>query len=549
MTKRSFLIFLCLLLIACLPLLAFLHIGLPLTHDGKDHVARIANFYQSLTEGNFVPRWAGNLNWGYGYPILEFLYPLPSYLASFFHFVGFSFIDSTKLIFVLGFLASGFTMWLWVRSSLGEEAGIFAAGLYMFAPYRFVDLYVRGALGEHVAFIFPPLILYFLFKLSKNRKDIPSFIFGSISLVLFILSHNAISLMFIPFIFAYMLLLIFSNKYKRELFLSYVSLVFLGFGISAFFWLPAYFEGKYTHRDILTAGGYANSFSSFLRFFSSSWSFEGTGKLSVEVGKLQWLVVFLSFPLIFLRLINKKRTLNMLVIISLAAFWLSLFLMTSASAFLWEKITLLQKFQFPWRFLSLVIFSAAICGAFIITALPKKAKVAGVCLGIFLLIIFNKDYWSAQGYINKTDIFFSGIYSGTTDTGESSPRWGASFMRSAPKEHLSVIGGKASIKELKRSSTKHVYEVIVSAKSQFRENTLYFPGWSIKADEKIIPIEFQDKNNQGVMTFFLPTGKHSVTVQFTETKLRFFADIISSLVIAGIILFLARKLIKKYFKR
>ena len=73
-----------LILISLVPLLSLFKSGLPLTHDGQDHVARIANFYRSLIEGNLVPRWAGNLNWGYGHPILMFLYPLPSYLASFF---------------------------------------------------------------------------------------------------------------------------------------------------------------------------------------------------------------------------------------------------------------------------------------------------------------------------------------------------------------------------------------------------------------------------------------------------------------------------------
>mgnify|MGYP001590198170 FL=1 len=75
--------------ICVVPLLDLLHLGLPIAHDGQDHVARIANFYQNLTEGNIIPRWAGNLNWGYGHPILEFLYPFPSYFASFFHFLGY----------------------------------------------------------------------------------------------------------------------------------------------------------------------------------------------------------------------------------------------------------------------------------------------------------------------------------------------------------------------------------------------------------------------------------------------------------------------------
>src|SRR3989344_693366 len=141
--------------------------GMFLSHDGQDHVVRIANFYQSLSEGNLIPRWAANLNWGYGHPILMFLYPLPSYAASLFHFLGFSLVDSTKLVFALAFIASGVAMYLWLREFLGEIPAMTGAILYNFAPYRFVDLYVRGAIGEHVAFIFPPLICYFLLKLSQ----------------------------------------------------------------------------------------------------------------------------------------------------------------------------------------------------------------------------------------------------------------------------------------------------------------------------------------------------------------------------------------------
>ncbi|HVZ58169.1 MAG TPA: hypothetical protein VG935_00235, partial [Patescibacteria group bacterium] len=94
MKNRAILLFL--VIVSLLPLLPLVHSGLPITHDGKDHVARIANFYQNLTEGVLIPRWAGNLNWGYGHPVLMFLYPLPSYMAAVFRWLNFSLIDSTK---------------------------------------------------------------------------------------------------------------------------------------------------------------------------------------------------------------------------------------------------------------------------------------------------------------------------------------------------------------------------------------------------------------------------------------------------------------------
>lgn len=158
---KRYLLFVILVLLSLIPVFDLFNPGIPITHDGQDHVARIANFYQNLQEGNIIPRWAANLNWGYGHPILMFLYPLPSYISSLFHFLGFSLVDSIKIVFGLGFIASGLAMYIWLKEFLGKHAAFLGAILYVFAPYRFVDLYVRGAIGEHVAFIFPPLVFIF----------------------------------------------------------------------------------------------------------------------------------------------------------------------------------------------------------------------------------------------------------------------------------------------------------------------------------------------------------------------------------------------------
>src|SRR3990167_6566198 len=248
-------------LISLIPLTALMHSGLPLTHDGQDHVARIANFYQNLSEGNLIPRWAANLNWGYGHPILIFFFPLPSYAASIFHFLGFSLVDSVKLVFAVAFIASGIAMYLWLREFLGEIPAITGSILYNFAPYRFVDLYVRGAIGEHVAFIFPPLICYFLLKLANppSPRSEGTHLGGVItnrfyfagacfSLAGLILSHNALLLMFLPFIILYGLYLIAVSKNKKLLSIIYSLVTLLGFGLSFFFLYPAFAEGKYTLR-------------------------------------------------------------------------------------------------------------------------------------------------------------------------------------------------------------------------------------------------------------------------------------------------------------
>ena len=114
-----------LIVLSIVSILALVHSGLPITHDGQDHVARIANFYQNLVDGNLIPRWAATLNWGYGHPILEFLYPLPSYFTSAFHLIGFSLVDSAKIVYGLGmigaavyFISHATTFWFGVLACL-----------------------------------------------------------------------------------------------------------------------------------------------------------------------------------------------------------------------------------------------------------------------------------------------------------------------------------------------------------------------------------------------------------------------------------------------
>lgn len=514
-----------LLLITIFPLLDLFHPGLPITHDGQDHIARIANFYQNLQEGNIIPRWAGNLNWGYGHPILMFLYPLPSYFASFFHLVGFSFVDSTKLVFGLAFIASGFTMYIWMRNITGEKAALLAGVLYTIAPYRFIDLYVRGAIGEHVAFVFPPLVLYFIAKLS-TKISYRYIIGGSISVALLILSHNAISIMFLPLIFFYGADIIYQSQKNELLVICYLLLFIFGLGLSSFFWAPAFFEGKYTLRDIVTAGEYSSRFVSFESFFSGGWSYGGTGQFSTQIGVVQWIVVLTS---IFVTIIMYRRK-NKLWIISGCAcifFVFTLFLMTESSKSIWETFTVLQKFQFPWRFLSVAVFITAALGGVVIHAMPKRFQPVVCCMLLIAILWFNKDFWHANGYLSKPDSFYTGTYDSTTDTGESSPIWSVRFMEKRPKAHIELIDGNARTQEVSRKFTEHRYIIDAIERSRIRENTLYFPGWKIFVDGKEVPIEFQDPNNRGLMTFFTQKGVHIVNISFSETKLRLFSDIVS----------------------
>ncbi len=546
MKIKNNLLFLLLFLALLLPLFDLLHPGLPITHDGKDHVARIANFYRNLSEGNIIPRWAPDLNWGYGHPILMFLYPLPSYTASLFHFFGLSLIDSTKAVFGISFVLSGLTMFLWARRLWGDIPGLAAAFLYAFAPYRFIDLYVRGAIGEHVAFIFPPLILYFLTRIAEKGNSRFSIIGGSLAVAGLMLSHNAISLMFYPLLILYILFLFRSKKLNKTYLYKTVIVFIFGMGLSAFFWMPAFLEGKYTLRDKVSAGEYAKRFVQVKDFLYGSWNYGGTGQFTVQVGIVQWLAVIGAF-ILTLKLNLKKNPYRIFMIVLLLIFLFSLFIMSNLSAPVWKIITTLQKFQFPWRFLSVTVFTTAVLGAVSLFLMPKRIQKYIFFLGLFFLLFLQKDYWHANNFLTLPDSFFQRTYYGTTDTGESAPIWSIRFMERPFKKEAEVVEGEGTITRTFRKSTQHIYSIDAKTTARIRENTLYFPGWNVFVDGEVLPIDavnFQDERHRGLMTYYVSPGKHMVNVQFGETKLRRLADIVSILSVIGvlILLFLPKKL-------
>ncbi len=528
--KKGFIFLIFIILVGLVPLLDLFNSGLPLTHDGKDHVARIANFYQSLVEGNIIPRWGANLNWGFGHPVMMFLYPFSSYAASLFHFLGFTLIDSLKIVFGVSFVVSGIGMYLWVNKLFGNYSGVLAAVLYMFAPYRFVNLYVRGAIGEHVSFTFIPFILFFITRIFFNKKKslrsiLPDLICVSVFTAFLILSHNALSILFLVFAAFYTLVLFYSIREVRKLIFIFISVIY-GFLLSAFFWLPAYIEGKYTLRDIVTGGfEYADRFViSPVEFIMPSWSYGITGQLSVQIGILHISLIIISLFVVF-KLSKKEKLTKSLFILTFAFFLLSLFMMLKQSDFIWSSISTIQKFQFPWRFLSLTVLTSAFLGAFCFAVIKKEnKKIVGIAIVLLLTAFFYASYWRANDYLLKSDGFFKSVYHGTTDTGESSPIWSIRFMEKEASGPIEVISGSALIQEKYRSTTSHVYTVDVQQRARIKENTLYFPGWNIYVNDKKLDvnseIEFQDPQNRGVMTFWLDPGKYNVRVEFEETRLR-----------------------------
>lgn len=161
--------------------------------DGYDfllHFHMIYTLENSVRQGVLLPRWLPTAVYGYGSPILTFMWAAPYYLGVLLHMAGISFDAVFKVLLVLPTLLSGLGMYIWIKQKFGRFIGTIASVVYVWVPYRFVNTFKRGAIGELFFFGLFPFILYFLDQ-ATNRKHI---FLGSVTCALLIYSHQGLSL-------------------------------------------------------------------------------------------------------------------------------------------------------------------------------------------------------------------------------------------------------------------------------------------------------------------------------------------------------------------
>lgn len=496
----------------------------------QDHifVARLQQMSIALASGQFPVRWAPDLR--YGEPLFNFYAPLPYYIGALIHFFGVDFIWVAKILFMLSAILSAAAMYLLVNKLFGQRAGILAAVLYTYAPYRAVDMYVRGSLSETWAFVFLPLIFYTSMLLAEkaNFKNISLL---ALSLAGLFLTHNVTTLMFLPFLGLWWIYLsIREKKWKVILHLSFASL--LGFGVAAFFLLPAFFESNFIQTKYLTVGyfNFRAHFVAFKQFFSLFWGYGSSvwgldDGLSFQIGLVNLAVLATAAVLAILHLKNKK-TVGFFIFLGISVLG-SVFLQHNKSAFIWEAIPQMAFIQFPWRFLGISVFMIALTGGAIAIYLRKRLLPIYFIL-LFAAVVSTLMYFRPKEYAD--DSFFDKFLQvermrkGEDLTKDYLPI-GVETTDGDRFDQPRAEKGEIIVNDFERSSTTLNFSANVLSKSLVELPISYFPGWQVKADSQDIALLPPSKT--GLVRFELPEGKYKVKTELSDTPIRTAGNIIS----------------------
>ncbi len=147
--------------------------SLPLTFDfvldGNDlyyQFNRILGIQEGLKSGQFPVKIHSGMLHGYGYASSVFYPELFLYLPALLGCVGVSLVNCYKTLVILMNVAAAFISYKSFSGVSGsKETGLVASVLYTLSIYRLIDIYTRAAIGEAIAMIFLPLVLWGMYEL------------------------------------------------------------------------------------------------------------------------------------------------------------------------------------------------------------------------------------------------------------------------------------------------------------------------------------------------------------------------------------------------
>src|SRR3989338_2017759 len=535
-------------------------------HDDQ-HIVRLYLLDQGLRQGYLYPRWVEGLGFGFGYPLYNFYPPLVYYLAEIFHLLGFSLIWSIKLVFIFGFYLGAVGIYLLVKKLTNRSSGLLNATLYTYFFYHAVLIYVRGALAEFFSLAILPFVFLTLDNLA-NESNWKKGIFFGVSLALLILSHPLIalpSMIFVVFLFLFNLI---KSKFSFKFVYLFISGIFVGLSLSAFFWLPSFVERKFTLTDTILTGELASYKLHYIypqQFIYSPWGYGGSATgladgVTFQLGKIHIGLAILSIILSSIYFIKNKKinhATNYFLLTTLLLV-ISLFMTTGYSSFIWDMFKYLWYLQFPWRFLTFTAIFISIVGGyclfFMFRLLEKYLEPRGLKIllwqsiyylfVIFLILgtilVYNK-YFKPQRFFYTTDkertSFDEIVWHISRTSYEFVPKEVKTKKselnttvldidkKDLPKESYQVLNGQADVKKIRNNFGEKNYLIQAKTPIKFRLNTYNFPGWTAYLNRKKIPIN--DINDLKLITVSLPVGRNDLKFIFEDTKVRNIANSIS----------------------
>lgn len=519
-------------------------------------VMRLYQMHKCIEDLQIPCRWVPDMGYQYGYPQFLFYSPSVYYLGEILVLLGVGFIDAIKILFILGFVLSALSMFILLKSFLGNWPAFVGAILYTYVPYKALEVYVRGALSEFWSLVIFPVIFWSSYQVVKQGK-LKYFLWFALSVGGLMVTHNLMSLIFLPIAGVWILTWIYLEKAWKNI-VTFVAGGLLSLGLAAFFVLPLIFESKFVHLETLL-GGYFDWRQHFVNlnqlFISIHYEYGDSilgplDKLSLSTGQIHWVVALVAIILAAVTFKRFKKIAVVTFVLGIVEL-LVLFLMHQRSTFLWEIFTPLSWLQFPWRFLAISIFLLSILSGIAVYLVDRlDFKLRGQNLAVIFGIILIVGSILLYGNFFKPYRWFD-ISDQDKFTGESwekqltisifdyLPIYAKLPPNKKAPQYPEILEGEAEFTQYSKGSNFQTGQVIVNDEALIRLPLFDFPGMKVKVDGLEVTHWNDNCRGQefclGLITFKIPEGDHKIDGRLTRTPVRIAGDTISLISLAFLI--------------
>ena len=247
--NKEYLYILLISIIVCIPLMSK-NINV-YRDDGIQHVCRLIGTYQTIRSGEILPMIMSSFCNNFGYSWNIFYSPLTAYVPLIFKIFNFTFTNCLKIFMYAVTLLSGIVMYKFmINVTRNKNVSLLSSILYVLAPYRITDMYIRTAIAELASFVFIPIIFDGLYSVLKEEKLSFKLIWGTVGLIL---THTVITMYMAIICLLYLIFNIKKLKSIKVIRILVISLVCILL-ITSFYWVGLLQHHNATSYEVFVPG-------------------------------------------------------------------------------------------------------------------------------------------------------------------------------------------------------------------------------------------------------------------------------------------------------
>lgn len=515
-------------------------LGIPDGYDTPQHLRFVETYQRAMESGVLVPGWAADDNYGFGSVGIRFYPPLSHYLMTLAQMVTKDWYDTIWVTAFFWMIVGGIGMYLWAREYLTPPRSAVASLLFATMPYHLMELYIYMLLAEFAAIAILPFCFLFATRIIKGGKPGDVLLFG-VSFAVLSLTHLPSIIIGSIGLGIYCLFLIDWSRFRQTA-LNFTIAFAISLSATAFFLVRLVTElpwVKHNDPQFYAANIYDYRQYLFPMILNPEKPFWKKMVLLVDIPIFLTFLFLLSPMLCFLlkagRENSTKSQRKILAALSATGLFL-IFILSYPSVFVWDSIILLQKVQFPFRFLSAASVIAALGITISLPALQARFVKMKKPIGYMAFtILFATSLFTITQIMIPSDPLSREKFRDKTESMQNEsgcrcwwPVW-ADARAFSNSERVEAGTRNITISEWGGESRRFVVDE--GQPDNIRVATFYYPYW--KADINGAPVQpIPDEN--GALLIPVSNRKSDVHLYFQEPVFVDIAKYLSLFVWAGL---------------